>query len=168
MSRSLLGPSTPLTTVWIAFDRMEGGSTSVGPFGFRLTDVRSAHAVLAITAARTLRIWYLMTVSFPKRLRPDGHGEADAARGGQLAVFDALPVAGVERRLRVDRGLLRPEQQVAADQRDGRLREADEPRHRRRHVVGQAQLPQLQVARVEDAHLIGVESVVPVILCQRL
>src|SRR5438477_5946347 len=152
MSRSLLGPSTPLTTVWIAFDRMEGGSTSVGPFGFRLTDVRSAHAVLAITAARTLRIWYLMTVSFPKRLRPHGQGEADAARRGQLAVLDALPVAGVERRLRVDRGLLGPEQQVAADQRDGRLGETDRPRQRRRQIAGESQLAELQVARVEHAH----------------
>src|SRR5213594_2700132 len=77
MSRSLLGPSTPLTTVWIAFDRMEGGSTSVGPFGFRLTDVRSAHAVLAISAAaRTLRIWYLMI----GLLFPSGYGRTDRVK----------------------------------------------------------------------------------------
>src|SRR5256885_5808305 len=165
MSRLLLGPSTRSTTVWIAFDSMDGGCTSVGPFGLSLMDVRSPHAVVAISAARTLRIWYLMIALLsPSGSRPHGQGEADAARGGQLAVLDALPVAGVERRLRVDRGLLGPEQQVAADQRDRRLREADQPRHRRRQVVGQAQLAELQIARVEDAHLIGIEGVVPVIL----
>src|SRR5881396_4445803 len=134
MSRLLLGPSTRSTTVWIAFDNIDGGCTSVGPFGLLLMDVRSPHAVLASSAARTLRIWCLMIVlRFPSGSRPHGQGEADAARGGQLAVFDALPVAGVEPRLRVDRGLLRPEQQVPADERHGGLREADEPRDRRRH-----------------------------------
>src|SRR3989475_294736 len=161
MSRLLLGPSTRSTTVWIAFDSMDGGCTSVGPFGLSLMDVRSPHAALAVSAARTLRIWCLMIVlRFPSGSRPHGQGEADAARGGQLAVFDALPVAGIERRLRVDGGLLRPEQQIAAHQRDGRLREADEPRHRRRHVVGQAQLAELQIARVHDTHLVCVEGVV--------
>src|SRR5437016_11430132 len=134
MSRLLLGPSTRSTTVWIAFDSIDGGCTSVGPFGLLLMDVRSPHAVLAISAAaRTLRIWYLMiALLFPSGSRPHGQGEADAARGGQLAVFDALPVAGVEGRLRVDGGLLGPQQQVAADQRDGGLGEADRPRQRRR------------------------------------
>src|SRR2546430_15730693 len=112
MSRLLLGPSTRSTTVWIAFDSMDGGCTSVGPFGLLLMDVRSPHAELASSAARTLRIWCLMIVLlFPSGSRPHGQSEAEAARGGQLAVFDALPVAGIERRLRVDGGLLRPEQQ---------------------------------------------------------
>src|SRR2546430_10899367 len=93
MSRLLLGPSTRSTTVWIAFDSMDGGCTSVGPFGLSLMDVRSPHAVLASSAARTLRIWCLMIVlRFPSGSRPHGQGEADAARGGHLAVFDALPV----------------------------------------------------------------------------
>src|SRR6266480_4943086 len=164
--RLLLGPCTRLTTVWIAFDSINGGCTSVGPFGLSLMDVRSPHAVLAISpAARTLRIWYLMiALLFPSGSRPHGQGEADAARRGQLAVFDTLPVTGVERRLRVDGGLLGPEQQVAAHQRYGRLREADRPRHRRRQVVRQAQLAELQVGRVEDAHLIRVKGVVPVVL----
>src|SRR3989442_5632670 len=169
VSRLLLGPSTRSTTAWIAFDSMDGGCTSVGPFGLSLMDVRSPHAALAVSAAKTLRIWYLMIVlRFPSGSRPHGQGEADAARGGQLPVFDALPVAGVERRFRVDGGLLRPEQQIAAHQRDGRLREADEPRHRRRHVVGQAQFAELQIARVHDTHLVCVEGVVPVVLGQHV
>src|SRR5437870_2292231 len=169
MSTLLLGPSTRSTTVWIAFDNMDGGCTSVGPFGLSLMDVRSPHAALAVSAAKTLRIWYLMiALLFPSGSRPHGQSEAEAARGGQLPVFDALPVAGIERRLRVDRRLLRPEQQVAAHQRDGRLREADEPRHRRRHVVRQAQLAELQIGRVHDAHLIRVEGVVPIVLGQHL
>src|SRR5438445_10170636 len=54
MSRLLLGPSTRSTTVWIAFDSMDGGCTSVGPFGLSLMDVRSPHAVLASTACGDL------------------------------------------------------------------------------------------------------------------
>src|SRR5213079_3255757 len=124
MSRVLLGPSTRSTTVWIAFDSMDGGCTSVGPFGLLLMDVRSPHAVLASSAARTLRIWCLMIVlRFPSGSRPHGQGEADAARGGQLAVFDALPVAGIERRLRVDGGPQSAALGQATHHRDGRLRE---------------------------------------------
>src|SRR5205809_6523746 len=131
MSRLLLGPSTRSTTVWIAFDSMDGGCTSVGPFGLSLMDVRSPHAVLASSAARTLRIWCLMVVlRFPSGSRPHGEGQPDHARVGQLAVFDALPVAGIERRLRVDGGLLGREQHCADYARGGRLPEADGPRHR--------------------------------------
>src|SRR5205809_7396068 len=169
MSTLLLGPSTRSTTVWIAFDSMDGGCTSVGPFGLSLMDVRSPHAALAVSAAKTLRIWYLMiALLFASGSRPHGQSEAEAARGGQLPVFDALPLAGIERRLRVDRRLLRPEKQVAAHQPEGRLREADEPRHRRRHVVRQAQLAELQIARVHDTHLVRVEGVVPVVLGQHV
>src|SRR2546430_9232453 len=78
MSRLLLGPSTRSTTVWIAFDSMDGGCTSVGPFGLLLMDVRSPHAVLASSAARTLRIWCLMIVLlFPSGSRPHGQSEAE-------------------------------------------------------------------------------------------
>src|SRR2546421_12985862 len=132
MSRLLLGPSTRSTTVWIAFDSMDGGCTSVGPFGLSLMDVRSPHAVLASSAARTLRIWCLMIVlRFPSGSRPHGQGEAEDARGGQLDVFDALPVPGIEVRLRVDAALLCPEQQITTHQLDGRLQEADNLCHRR-------------------------------------
>src|SRR5207302_7881637 len=76
MSRLLLGPSTRSTTVWIAFDSMDGGCTSVGPFGLSLMDVRSPHAVVAISAARTLRIWYLMIAL----LSQAAHGRTDRVR----------------------------------------------------------------------------------------
>src|SRR5207247_10729100 len=134
MSRLLLGPSTRSTTVWIAFDSMDGGCSSAGRFGLLLMDVRSPHAVLASSAARTLRIWCLMIVlRFPSGSRPHGQGEADAARGAQLAVFDALPVAGIERPPRGGGRLLGSGQPIAAPRREGRLRAAEQPRDRRRH-----------------------------------
>src|SRR6266496_229251 len=62
----LLTPSTPLTTLWIAFARIDGGGTSVGPFGFWLIDVRSLHAVppTISATARTLRILYRIMALF--------------------------------------------------------------------------------------------------------
>src|SRR5207302_8655350 len=82
MSRLLLGPSTRSTTVWIAFDSMDGGCTSVGPFGLLLMDVRSPHVVLASSAARTLRIWCLMIVL----LSQAAHGRTDRVRPRLRAV----------------------------------------------------------------------------------
>src|SRR5256885_15142591 len=126
---------------------MEGGSTSVGPLGFWLIDVRSLHAVgLRISAAaRTLRMSYRMeALILPRRLRPHGQCEAEAARCWQLAVLDTLAVAGIGRGLRIDRGLLCPEQPIGAHERHGRRREAEELRDRRRQIVGQAPLAPLQ------------------------
>src|SRR5256885_9229431 len=125
---------------------MEGGSTSVGPLGFWLIDVRSLHAVgLRISAAaRTLRMSYRMeALILPRRLRPHGQCEAEAARSWQLAVLDTLAVAGIERGLRIDRGLLGPEQQIVTHHCHGRRREAEMLRDPRRPTVGQGQFEHL-------------------------
>src|ERR1041385_6427127 len=73
----LVTPSTPFTTFWIAFDRIDGGGTSYGPFGFSLMDVRSPHAMLAISAAaRTLRMLYRIMALFLL----SGYGRTDTVR----------------------------------------------------------------------------------------
>src|SRR2546425_9010774 len=89
----------------------------------------------------------------PKRLRPHGHGEANAARGRQLAVLDTLTIARVEGGLGIDRWLFREQEQVPPDKGHGRIREAKEARDRRRERVRQASLAELEVRGIEDAGL---------------
>jgi hypothetical protein len=61
-------PSTPPTTDWITPERMDGGSTSVGPFGFLLIEVMSLHDAIPPARAATTaprRIPFLMIGSSP-------------------------------------------------------------------------------------------------------
>src|ERR1043166_308801 len=79
----LVTPSTLPTTFWIAFDRIDGGGTSVGPLGVWLIDVRSPHAVLAISAAaRALRILYGIMPLFLL----SGYGRTDTVKPKLRAV----------------------------------------------------------------------------------
>src|SRR6266581_1427577 len=55
--------------------RIDGGGTSTGPFGFVLIDVRSPHAVIAASAAKTLRILYRIVVSLLS-----GYGRTDMVK----------------------------------------------------------------------------------------
>src|SRR6266576_151908 len=124
----LFTPSTPVATSCSAFAKIDGGSTSSGPLGFLLIDVKSPQAVIAASAATTLRILYRIWSLSPQRLRPHGHGEANAARGRQLAVLDTLAIARVECGLGIDSRLLGEQEQVAPNDGDVRIREAEEAR----------------------------------------
>src|SRR5689334_25370166 len=55
--------------------RIDGGGTSTGPFGLLLIDVTSPHAVIPISAAKTLRILYRIVVSLLS-----GYGRTDMVK----------------------------------------------------------------------------------------
>src|SRR2546428_9371643 len=59
----LFTPLTPLATLSSAFPRIDGGSTSVGPLGLLLMDVKSPQAVMVARAAETLRVLYRISLS---------------------------------------------------------------------------------------------------------
>src|SRR5213593_2449438 len=58
----LFTPLTPPTTVWMTWGRIDGGGTSVGPFGLLFIDVISLQAVTTASAAKTLRILYRIVI----------------------------------------------------------------------------------------------------------
>src|SRR2546428_10350416 len=98
-----------------------------------------------------------MSISW--RLRPHGHGEANAARSRQLAVLDTLAIARVECGFWIDGRLSGEQQQVPADYGHVCIREAQEVRDRVRERVRQPNLAELEVRALEEPRLLGVKGV---------
>src|SRR3990172_2091386 len=155
--------------VFSAADRMDWGSknsgpTSVGALGFWLTSVSASQALRASTkpAARAPRV-RMYRFMWASSLWPDREGHPDASSRRDLSELDTLHVAGVEGGLGIDVVGLRPQRQVAPDQRDLTAGESQPLHEPGGQLVRETELPELQVARIHDAGLMVAEVGVEVV-----
>src|SRR6185503_15705920 len=88
----------------------------------------------------------------------------EAANGRQLPELHALETGRSERRLGIDVGCLRPEEQVASDDRQAQLIAAHDAGKPRREAKGQPRFPKLREARVVYPALVNRQERMEVLL----